>query len=134
MIFRVYTIIGEQVSAMYAEWRYLNCLADQKLLAAQIALVKLDPTENAHLLHNNPGTSGLIRGDTLVLTKCVAKELTVRESVACFKEIPAFLDDQPVFVGAHTRMIVKHGIEETCTSAFPSSFKLGNDWVAFSGV
>ena len=112
----------------------LNCLADEKLLAAQIALVKMDPNENAHLLFNNPGTSGLIRGDTLVLTKCVAKELMVRDTTACFKEIPAFLNEQPVFVAPHTRMIVKHGIEETCTSAFPSSFKLGKNWIAFSGM
>lgn len=131
MLSRTYNIIGAQISDLYLEWKYLRCISDNKILANQIALLRLDPFENAQLLFENPGTISMIRGDLIVISRCVPKEVQIRNTDKCYKEIPAYLDQKEIFVKPNSRIIVKLGIEEVCSNLFQSTFKLDEVWIAF---
>lgn len=123
----IYTEIHlrRQIQNLYADILRQNCEIQKEMLQSRLSMA---PKEFAYLHTGQPGYTAIQMGEVLFLVKCVAVEVSVRQTKECFNELPVEYDGKPYYMTPKSHILQSYGSELSCSSLMSPHFLLHDKW------
>lgn len=130
----VYNNMEENLQELYSNYKYDSCLAKHQLIQTIVSLISIaKPMEIPKILFNIDNAIAVQSGDTLSLIKCIPIDCYLRHTELCYAELPAFCNNEEVFLSPRNRLITKTGTVSQCSDILPNYFFINNQWISISG-
>lgn len=120
--------VGRQISELYADLMFEKCLTDTRVVLNMLALAKVDPVDFGFLFFKEPGYLGSVRSEVIYLQQCLPVNVTHRETMECFNELPVTFNNEDYFMSPRSRILVKVGTQVQCSNILHNMYRLNNEW------
>lgn len=124
--------IGEQMEAMYDEIAANQCQASRLTYLNLLAIAHIDPDEFAYNLMGKEGYTSIVAGEVIHLIQCAPINVTYREDIRCFHELPIMYKNEPKFLTPRNRILVDHATEIECNPVFQPIYAFPDAWYTTS--
>ena len=116
---------------------YQRCLIQESLLRTKLALLQAYPNAAGQILFPQPtGKTGMILGDTILLTHCEREIVRLRlpgKDGKCHTALPIYHGNHSAFLSPINKIIIPTADEIPCSRIAPAVFQLSPTlWVSFS--
>jgi hypothetical protein len=120
--------VGRQLSELYSDLMFEKCLTDSKVILNMLALAKIDPKDWGYLFFKQPGYVGTVRSEVIYLQQCSAVNVTHRESMDCYQELPVTYGGKARFMTPRSRVLVDIGTKVECSNTLHNMYKINDAW------
>lgn len=117
-----------QMESLYKDIITQKCNLEREMLATQLAIAGINPSEFATLLMKGPGHTATLAGEVIHITKCQAVDVVLRVADKCYQELPVLYNNASFFLTPKSHLLQTHGTEIQCSSILPSLFLIHNEW------
>jgi len=124
----------KMLKAMYRDLNIQRCNVESQVIQNQLSIAKINPTEFAYLVTQQPGYTCRTIGEIAHIIKCQPVEVSYRKDNICYDELPITYNNQSVFMTSRSHLIKQYGTEVSCNDLVHSGYLLGGKWYSFTPI